>query len=168
MAGACAPALELNEPALRVVRILRAKWMVLAPARHGNGDREHLEHLGDVGRAMAGVANPGGVGGLLGRLGVSALDQHVVLALATGERRHAAIGTEDAKLGVFAADRRGTVSSTLDPDARPRRQLVGDLIDERRDARHRAFAHRLRGDAALATRLNRLLVMPGPTRREQR
>jgi peptide-methionine (S)-S-oxide reductase len=73
------------------------------------------------------------------------------------------MGVEDAKLGVLVADRRGAISSTLDPDTRPRRKLVGNLIDERRDVRHLAIVHRLRGDTALATRLNRLLVMPGPS-----
>ncbi len=69
---------------------------------------------------------------------------------------------------MFVADRRGTISSMLDWDARPRRSSFATSSTKRRAVRHRAFVHRLRGDVALATRLNRLLVMRGLIPREQR
>jgi hypothetical protein len=62
--------------------------------------------------------------------------------LENGELRDTANGIEDATPGA-SQHRCGAISSTLDPDARPRRQRVGDLVDERQDGRHRTVVHRL-------------------------
>ena len=74
------------------------------------------------------------------------LDEHIMLALKNGQFGDAALGIEDAEDGVFVADRRGTISSPIDPNTGPGRQFVGYLIDERRSVGHGPILHRLRHD----------------------
>jgi ketosteroid isomerase-like protein len=77
----------------------------------------------------------------LGRLGLSTLDERIVLAVEYGKLSDTTLGIKDAELGMLVRDDRGTVTSAADPDARPRRQLVGDFVDERRGVGHRAILH---------------------------
>jgi hypothetical protein len=72
------------------------------------------------------------------------LDQDIVLAVGNGKLGDATLGVEDPELGMLIPDDRGAVRSTLEPDARPSRQFIGDFVDERRGIAHKPIVYRLR------------------------
>jgi hypothetical protein len=82
------------------------------------------------------VADPVGVGRGGGLLGVSVLDQLVVLGTEEGQLRLPPLAIEDAELELLVAHHGGAVGASLDMNAGPGVELVGDLIDERSGIGH--------------------------------
>jgi hypothetical protein len=71
-----------------------------------------------------------GLRGRAGRLGVAVLDERVMLGMPERQLRHSAFRVQDAELELLVPDDRGAVGAALDPNARPRVELVGDLVDQ--------------------------------------
>ena len=108
-----------------------------APARAGLG-QQPFDVL---------VDGPARDGQLVGDLpaGAAGRDepQHVVLALRYGKLSQTTIGIEEAELDLPVLHDGSAISPPLDPHAGQRRQLVGDLVDERGDGSHHPILYRL-------------------------